>query len=442
MRDELEPDLWRGVSGISVLVMIVAIGAALFLTASLIATIKSEMVQQRWAATVGTRDTVLARYPAQPANDSALTLTGLTLPIGIDIAPRWDRERERPVHELTVAQRHDVGVYLDHLESTERTLQPPSPALTSFLEQHRGHIDAVHAHLLRHGKPEWEADLSKLFAAPIPNLLGHLDLQKLMLADVLARNYAGDRTGALDGLAASWELNRGLRDDPVLISQLIAMAAHRMQLGALRQLRDVPDSWSDRLDEHDFRASFHDALELEGWVWTQIDDVESLAGDGIFQRALFKVARPYVSYCLADVSDEYRERLGNLAKVDALCDADLSALGADLDIPPPRWNVIGAMIVPSLRGAVDRLRRLELDVELTERLLELDAERRANDGEWPARRASVELSTVCPDDRWSYTTAEDGSMTIAFSREISWPDQVGTILPTEFKLSGTDLSSP
>jgi hypothetical protein len=428
-------------TGIAALIMIVGITAALFLTASLFATIKTEMVEQRWISTVGTSDAVLARYPAQEENGSANTLAELTLPIGIDIAPRWDNERERPVDELEMNLRFEISKYLELLESAERIQQPPSQALAGFLETHRADIDAVQAHLLHNGQPQWEADLSRLFAAPIPNLRGHIDLQKLLIADVLARNHAGERTAALNGMEASWVLNQGLRDDPVLITQLIAISVNRMQLGALRQLPELPERWIERVTEHDFRASFHRALELEGWVWTQLDDVEMIMGDGFFQKALFKFAKPYVSYCLADVSDDYRERLHNLANVEALCDADLSVFGADLNVPVPRWNLIGQIIVPNLGNAIDRLRRLELDIELTGKLLQLDIERRANGGEWPTRRSSLEVSTSCPDDRWILRAGDDDSMTISFSREISWPEQIGTVLPTRFKLPETGLST-
>ena len=79
-----------------------------------------------------------------------------------------------------------------------------------------------------------------------------------------------------------------------------------------------------------------------------------------------------------------------------------------------------------------RVARLELDFELTRKLIELEAARRGNAGRWTAAVPGVEDSEACPHDLWVYGVEPDGSMSIALSREVSWPDPRGLVLPTRF----------
>jgi hypothetical protein len=139
--------------------------------------------------------------------------------------------------------------------------------------------------------------------------------------------------------------------------------------------------------------------------------------------------QPYTQLCLADLSNAWRERLVNLERVEALCDFDLATYDADLEIPIPRWNLVGDQLVPNLTNAMGRLARLELDLELTRLLLVTDADRRANPGEWPSDNPVDLPSTSCPGEHWRLSHTA-GRVEIAFSREIHWEDQRGAILPT------------
>ena len=179
------------------------------------------------------------------------------------------------------------------------------------------------------------------------------------------------------------------------------------------------------------------ALKYEGLYWTEIGHTGELTDglQGVASRLISKVAEPYVRYCLSDVSDEYRRRLENLEDVPAICDYDLSARQADLEFSVPRWNVIGNLVVPNLGGTLRRLARLELDAELTLKLIELDRARRANDGVWPAALPGGDRSSACPRDRWVYRLSPQGEMTLAFDREIVWSQLRGSLLPTRFTLA-------
>lgn len=399
---------------------------------------KSRYVERRWEESLGAPAELFARYPRTDANASALELERLTLRLGLDITPRFRDRGERPGRpsKSLLAFKRSLSRWFDaQLGHPYRGIDEPPAEVTSFLDRYAVELEAVRRHLIEEEVPVWESQFDRLFEAPVPNLLGHLDLQKLLLADALARSRKGDADVALRDLEASWKLNRSLRDAPVVITQLIAVSVTRTQAGALRQLESVPGLWRDRLQEHDHRASLLNALRVEGWTWStwsKIPDPSLFGADlGMVERFAARVAKPYLTYCVADVSGTFRERIENLARLDVLCDTDLERYGANLDIPVPAWNLIGEAIVPNLNNAVQRIARLELDLELTAKVLELDEARRT--GRTVSLPGLVE-SRACPGDRWNYEVATDGTARIAFSRRIEWDDQIGLMLPTEFSL--------
>ena len=104
-----------------------------------------------------------------------------------------------------------------------------------------------------------------------------------------------------------------------------------------------------------------------------------------------------------------------------------------MQIDLPRWNVIGGIVVPNLVGAVHRLGRLEFEVELTARLLELEA---AHDdsGAWPETLPGDDQSVACPADRWIYDVAPDGSAELALDRAPAWPAQGGHVQVSSFRV--------
>jgi len=257
--------------------------------------------------------------------------------------------------------------------------------------------------------------------------MGHIDLLKLLLADSLALAAMGDGEGAQDSLEASWRLTSALRDDPILITQTITISNARLQAGVLRRLESVPEGWSERLDEHDYRRSLLEGLQLESWTWMRLDDPGTLYEVSPLQRAVFAAARPYARYCTADLSEAWHRRLVEISELDYLCDR-----GADLDIPVPQWNLVGRIAVPGYSGLIERIARLEIDLELTAKLLELRSARDANGGAWVASLPGIESSRACPRDRWLYEVGPGGGMSIALDRAIEWADARGAVLPTRY----------
>jgi hypothetical protein len=378
---------------------------------------------------------IVERYPSTGANEAALRVEALSAALGIDLAPRFGGDRRRPSDgELGAYQgaKAALGGYLNQqLERSRADLGPPPEPVATYFALHEEKLEALRRQLLQGDLPEWELQIDEPSGAPIPNLLGHVALHKLLLADALATTQAGGHDVALADLEASWRLNTALRNHPILIAQLIGLTVARMQAGTLRHLEGVPTVWIGRLGEHDFRNSLLRSLQFESWHWLQLDALGDRGGkDSPWSQLAYTVTKPYVRYCTSVLSEEWRRRLVNLSELDYLCDRDLSAYDAHLDLSVPRWNVIGKIIAPTMEGVLQRLARYEVDAELTRKVLEAKAARAANGGRWRQELQGIERSEACPEDGWVYEVTPTGAMTLAFSRQISWPLQRGTNLPT------------
>jgi len=191
------------------------------------------------------------------------------------------------------------------------------------MNSHAAELATLRRQLLSGPVPRWELQIERLLSAPVPNLGGNIDLQKLLLADALAHVAVGDHEGALERLESSWRLNAALREDPMLITQLVSMAVTRMQVGVLRQLGDAPVIWPSRLNDVGYRDTFLVALQLESRFWIEFDSQGGLwAAPNVLQRIAWKVTGPYFRFCMASVSDQMRKRMAALAAAQALCDGD------------------------------------------------------------------------------------------------------------------------
>ncbi len=413
-----------------------ALAAALCTTCTRTAAESGAADPERWARYPASLREILDRFPPTDANQTALEIEGLSAALGIDIAPRALSDRRHPTAadaELFKVLKEVIGNYLtQQLTRTDGGTSLPPDVVLHFLSDHEPLLDTLRDGLVRGDPPRWERHIEKLEAAPIPNLLGHIWLQKLLVTDALSKAAAGDDHYALAVLDASWALSTALRDEPIVITQLIAVAVNRMQAGTLRHLGSVPDSWLDRLREHSYRESVMAALQLEGWMWTELQTPPGFdEHTGFLERVALTAGRPYFRSCMNSTADLWRRHLAKVADAESLCEADLAGLDASLVASIPWWNRFGKNLVGNLSGALVRVARLEIDLELTAKILQLEAVRR-RDGVWPRSLPGVHESSACPGSRWIYEPDTNGAMSIALSREIEWRNQVGIILPTRY----------
>ena len=423
---------------VSVVVGLVVVLLLIRGVAGMLADGRRSRMLDAWDGSLGSFEQIVERYPDCEANEAALRVEGLSAELGIDLTPRSIEDRVHPTREA-VGRYQQAKLAINQfaeqqLEREGPRLEPPSAKVAEFFDAHRETVEEIRRQLAVDSAPRWARVLARPYRTPLPNLLGHINLQRLLMTDAILRADAGDSPGALITMEASWKLNSALRDLPFLVSQMIALDISRMQVGMLRQIERVPASWGDRLQAQDYRASISTALQVDGWNWMQMVDPGTRPTDDEASRSvLYAVVGPYVSFCTTDLSERWRRRLIELSELGSFCDRDLEALGITLSVEPAAWNLVARKTwFGDMDGVLRRLARYELDREMTSKLLELQRVREDSHGPWPASLPGIEQSPTCPEDHWIYEALPGGEVSLAFSRSVEWEGLHGAELPLRF----------
>lgn len=342
-----------------------------------------------WPNGLGSIRDVPARYPERNADTpAALALTRLAGPLGVDLKPR-DGGRfvptppsrsdykaiEKPLHDYLEAQ----------LVRTSNAIDPPPPLLVGYFADRHMELDAVRTYLLSGPPIAWKTQLSRGFEAPIPNLLGHMELSRLFVADALLKARDNDAR-AWDDLHAIWMVDVGLRSRPDLISQLIAVASSRMVNAAAAKLPLPEPAWLGEVHAYDYRKSVVASMQAEAWAWTHLP---ALRGGWL--------ARPYVQLSAADAAEHVRAAFVKISGSNA-CDVDEAALMNAFTASIPRWNVLARTAIPNISSVWQRVSRVTPEVELTEKVLQLrggrtpNGDSRCSDGQWLVSASAVKFS--------------------------------------------------
>ncbi|ANM31588.1 hypothetical protein ABI59_21525 [Acidobacteria bacterium Mor1] len=416
-------------------VLIVGSLAILLAIVGSLGTHRYETAQQGWEETLGGLDDLEREYPSREANATARTLEKLSGELGgdYDLTPRYRRqEREQAPRSGPPPPRvggyrawHEASDYWDR--ATEGRRSDPPQTLLTWADENSQTLDAL-VRALRSGEPaRWELDLAEVYSGPIPNLLAHMNLQRLFAGLALIEQDRGRSERAAGYLDAAWQLNRALRDEPILICQLMSYTIDSRLAVSLRQIDVDPGRWISRLEGLDHRAGLETAIRYEGCSLLAIGDEERIAYTHLgrtFDRLLGRVGRPYVRLCTADSSDRLRRSLEQLSKLDYLCDRDLDLFEIDLSPEGAWWNAFGDNMMPSFDGTVLRLVHLELQEELTREVLLVRQARLNGDTGAGLLGSRSAPSRVCPNDEWVLRTAEDrAGLEIAFRRELSWENE-------------------
>ncbi len=393
----------------------------------------------RWGTYPASLDELLSKIPSRETNASAHDVEAIAERLGIDLVPRPVRGEKRlgtPAVAELQAVRASLGAYLDEVLRRESAgASPPPPEVARYLETHAEDLGALRERLSRDDPPRWERHLEKLPAMRLPNLLGHVEVHRVLIADAVARSAAGDDRTALADLEASVVLDTALWDGPTIIEQMIAIAAARMQAGALRHVAGAGPAWRERLVEHDFRDSLMDALQIQGFMWKMAEVPEGLEERrGLLQSATATLAKPYFRWCLDDTAEIWRRHLERIAVLPSLCGADLRALNETMLAEIPWWDRIARTELANVGEVTWRLARLQLDLELTGRVLALRSERDRT-GSWPSVLESAE-SSACPTRRWVYEVGPDGGMSIGLDAAVDGPKSMTLTLPTRYVAAG------
>lgn len=391
----------------------------------------------RWEKSPGPLPDFAARYPRVETNAAAHDLETLAAAIGVDLTP-GKQPGARPSPEARRAHDEARPALNDWLTAelgrAEESVEPPSEPVRTYLSAVRPGLDAIAARLLEGPSPRWTQDVGLLFAAPLPNLLGHVNLSRLFAASALLRALDGE-ADADRPLRAAWALSDPLRERPELISRLVHAAGVRYVAGALRKVPAEPAPWRARLSTVDPRALVEESLLGEAWVVREVSRRSSPGEvEGLSSGVPWIAVRPWLRLEASRLLEDHR-RLVLAARSAPVADGDPKALAREAGLDAPRSGLWGLDVVDA-GSVLRRADRLVVDLELTERLLlARDLRRAAGPGApWPDRIEGLSPSRLAGAS-WTYAV-NGGKLTIALSRETAWPGQIGLFLPARFVSKG------
>ena len=407
-RDDTDMKKWL----LFLLALVVAVWVLMWFGALAMNRFYSTDAERAWPMGLGTLDDVRKRYPAAPATASAFSLVDATAKVGIDIAPRADRTRSDV--RTNVRLRETISTYL-----TRQTRKPtpdidPAPdELGDYLAAHAGDLATIRSVILGEEPVAWAVDRESP-RQPIPNLLGHMVLTRLLVVNALDRARRNE-SASWEDLRAAVALSRGLWARPEMISVLIALAIDRNVSAAARKMPLPAPAWFEDFRKFDYRRGMMAARQSETsaiaesiYAETTVD--ASRAG---VQRMVDTVMAPYTRLCTADSLEADRETAAVVASTTA-CDIDPRRLRMQRRQTLAWWNYPGRRITSlNIDSAWQRLYRFRAELEGTERALRLRAgapplpESSCSDGSgFTARTDSGSARTFrrpdrLPECRWS-----------------------------------------
>lgn len=376
--------------------------------------------EQAWAERAESMESFAGRYPPQPDSDAAKALDALTRPLGIQMCGPYVKDETESDKARTKRLQSLASFVGDCGRSGHDRCPALAPEAAELLEQEASRLEAIEAQILEGGPLHWEQDLLKGFAAPVPRLLGHRQLQGLLLGRALEHDARGRSDAAERSLEASWVLNASYGERPELISRLITVAVASLQNGVFRVLKSPADRWRERLQQRSFVAEARVAYQAEAWnlllhakgAWGVFDLDEMESGEPR-KRSIFESARrfftvPYVRLSLANASEALLEAFEHMS-AQPRCDFDTDAYSKEFEASIPRWNILGRIATPSVVRGFSSMRHTDLDTELAAMVLAARATRRTT-GRWPSGPVP---SRVCDGIAWQQAAADDASLTIA-----------------------------
>ena len=401
---------------------------------------KEKVVEKRWADAGLPLAGFLDGLPATRTDAAAERLCAAVVPLGFSIKPKTGQDDKGVTKEKADRWDKVKGAVQDYgkaeLEKPGPEAAAPTGDAAAFLEEAQPALQEVRG-LLQKETPVWISEPGKGIQGAIPNLLGHLHLARVLVADALRLHAAHQDGAALEDLDAAWRLTEPLEGRPELISQLIVIAIRKMDVVALRKLDGVPETWRRRLESWDPSKGMVTSFRAEAAGWEQAARVMSIstgAAGAVSARDRFIdwLLRPYVRLGTADgvgrtltLVQAFREA-GACPSDAALPERALAALESI-----PWWNVPGKIGFPGFASSWLRVKYARIQIELTDKVLQVKAAK-AETGAWPAEVQGIEAS-FCTKEKWTYV-AKEGGVSLTFSAPMPSPDLIkGTRYPQEYR---------
>lgn len=408
------------------------------------------------------RDTIAAKWrtlesdeafaakfpPVREKNDVAARLEPAAIPLGIGLMPKSESDSLEP--GATDTKRFGEfksaadGWLKGVIESPQDAITAPPEPVARYLADHRSAIDAVLV-ILDEGKaPLWPvANEGAPMLRPIPNLLGQMNLARILSAASLEAELSGDRERAWRCQRATWTVAKGTLSRPEMISQLIGVAMSRSVAGVSRKLDGPAPAWFRELEMFDFQHAMLDSCRAE-WLASE----QAMSGDQFVEelRAAARsenanlgelardvAMRPFVRWGTAQME---RVTVDELLKIEQAepCDIDSKAISAAIEskISPVAKRLAGDFL-PSTHTAFSRVANARIAIEGTAKIVALKGRRSETpEHSWPVGAADLTPSH-CSGARWRYERSEDGSIRFAFDGRVDVPPGFrGYRIPNEF----------
>jgi hypothetical protein len=252
--------------------VLAVVGAALVWlgAGSLKAAQRERAAEAAWAESFGPLGDLAAKFPAHPTNDAARALEESARSLGIELRPRGEQNNEdessRPKKTEWDVVRAPLEGWVDaQAAKAEGLPEAPSAPVAAYLAAHVPALDAIEKTLLVGPAPDWATDLGKLYAAPVPNVSAQMQLARVLVGRAEAR-AAAKNARAEESLRAAFTLTGALRGRPEVASQLVSIAATRLELGAVRRIPVDAAAWRERLKTLDPRGAMLATWKREAWV--------------------------------------------------------------------------------------------------------------------------------------------------------------------------------
>jgi hypothetical protein len=285
--------------------------------------------------------------------------------------------------------------------------------LRDYLDQNADKLRAIRTLLLENESPRWSADISWIpqgdTSYALPSYAGLVNLQKLFAIDILYKQEQGKTKEMQEALEASWKINQSLKNNPLLIGQLVNIIAIRYQIGVIRKLNNLPTTWQQRLLEHDYRQSMLQAVTGESLYivavyrrYTKLGSTfpEDFAGNYEYPLELgwSEWSEPMRQNFLRWEGIAYYQMTKQIRTVipqENVCSFSFDSLRSMIE---PTY---GDLVVQNsvLYSLWLRAGRFMVDLELTQKILQIK-EMRVN-----AQNPPNIQSTVCPNAQWTYEFA-------------------------------------
>lgn len=422
------------------------------------------------------------RFPSQETNDAALKLEAAVAKLGICLAPTASDAKTCPrnaptteavkeyealsVKDAKGKARSLITDYVNHqMERPDRFIEPPPAVLQAYLAAHQADLDAI-TNLLDDQSAHWGFKTESLNLTSAINLGAHIRLNRLFAANALSALQSGNYARGGVDLQAMERLEKFLFVQPGIVNTLINLSERRALLALLRKANygyQLPNAGNPVAN---WKQQFRIGHLYETWATssreaiTKIESLNSVDFDSdlnliknhqtesipLGKRLWQRLFSPWnqlsvMQISLANIHDSRLflsgDRCHPVLNVTQLPGISISnpvwymPFSGGLQHPKLSWwnptgKIIYAIAAPN-GNEVARGFRLELESELTEKVLKLRAARQAN-GNWPSVIPGIE-SSVCKNEKWNYAVTPDGSATLAFSGKPEWGTMKGAQVP-------------